>query len=726
MSVRKHRSIWYVFYLLIVGGLLVFYTATPTQAAINASPIMTGYDQFPNGYGNYDDAYSQFEVGVYDGTSIWMVPSMQRNDKPLQIRSLVKLNPSTGAMTAGYDQWPAGFDGNYADGRNELWWPFSDAIYVAGYIWMTPMNANMVVRMDPASGVMTGYDQWPAGFWHRIQTDGTTSNSNVFSSAAYANGAIWMIPYNGHVVVSMDVNTGVMTEHPLPTSPFNDFCMSCFSDVVNDGTYLWLIPQQANAVVRIDPSDGSMVAYNQWPASVVYQADQSSFCSFSAGAWDGASLWMYSGENDDCGSGNLVFKLTPSTGVFTAYSTTISSPDIFWGDSNFTDMVWDGSSIWMVPDLVSVVRIDPSDGSMTEYNCWPTGFDLGGKSFNSGVSDGSSVWLIPLYSNQVVRIGSGPGGTPSTCSSTPTPTPTPTPPPSGPPSATPVQPTPVVLPAISEPTAALVTGPPIPDYAQPLVNVNPAYASWSALGITPQEVLTDTLSISLTQEFLSGTPQWPLANLRPIGNLATLAIRDKNNTERPMYKYLRPQKFPETGYSIYGYRLDYWQRQGGVAQQGYPIADPMLMVDMDTGQEVIIQYTERGRIEQPIIYDGSLGLPRLGRVGAEYLAQQLPSFPRAVLPVAVPADPSITYFAQTRHTIQGVFATYFTEHDGLNRCGYPLSEPFMEQYTDYPYPVTVQYFERSRMEYHGDPADPLYGQITFGRIGAAVYEGYQQ
>jgi hypothetical protein len=29
------------------------------------------------------------------------------------------------------------------------------------------------------------------------------------------------------------------------------------------------------------------------------------------------------------------------------------------------------------------------------------------------------------------------------------------------------------------------------------------------------------------------------------------------------------------------------------------------------------------------------------------------------------------------------------------------------------------------MEYHGDPADPLYGQMTLGRIGAAVYAGNQ-
>ena len=133
-----------------------------------------------------------------------------------------------------------------------------------------------------------------------------------------------------------------------------------------------------------------------------------------------------------------------------------------------------------------------------------------------------------------------------------------------------------------------------------------------------------------------------------------------------------------------------------------------------------MQYTERGRLEQPILKDGSLGMPQLGRIGAEYLGQQQP-YPAVVLPVAPPTDPSVQYFVETRHTLQGVFAEYFAANGGLAQNGYPLTEPFIETYADYPYPVTVQYFERVRMEYHGDPADPLYGQMTLGRIGAAVY-----
>ena len=125
-----------------------------------------------------------------------------------------------------------------------------------------------------------------------------------------------------------------------------------------------------------------------------------------------------------------------------------------------------------------------------------------------------------------------------------------------------------------------------------------------------------------------------------------------------------------------------------------------------------------------MLEDGSLGLPQFGLLGAEYLAQQDP-LPVAVLPVAPPSDPAITYFVETRHTLQGKFAEDFYYNGGLELNGYPLTEPFIEMYPDYPYAVTVQYFERVRMEYHGDPADPRYGQITLGRIGAAVYAGNQ-
>lgn len=254
--------------------------------------------------------------------------------------------------------------------------------------------------------------------------------------------------------------------------------------------------------------------------------------------------------------------------------------------------------------------------------------------------------------------------------------------------------------------------------------VNNSYATWTDMGIVPATLLTDTVSIALTRQFLANTPQWPLDNAPLASTLGTRAIRDANNTAKPKYKPLKAEVYPQTGYTLSGYTRDLWQRAGGITTLGYPVSDRYVQTDPTTGAQRIVQYTERGRLEQRILKDGSLGMPELGRLGAEYLAQQKP-FPIAVLPVAPPSDPAITYFGETRHTLQGTFKRYFTANGGLAQNGYPLTEPFIETYPYYPYAVTVQYFERVRMEYHGDPADPLYGQMTLGRIGAAVYAGNQ-
>ena len=244
------------------------------------------------------------------------------------------------------------------------------------------------------------------------------------------------------------------------------------------------------------------------------------------------------------------------------------------------------------------------------------------------------------------------------------------------------------------------------------------------MGIVPATLLTDTVSISLTQQFFANTPQWPLANAPLATTLrGSVKISPRNNTANPKYQALNSVTYPGP-VRLRGYIRDLWQRSGGVATLGYPVSEVYVQTDPDTGEERLVQYTERGRLEQPRLKDGTWGIPQLGRLGAEYLAQQTP-FPIAALPVAPPSDPAITYFGETRHTLQGNFAEYFATNGGLAQNGYPLTEPFIETYADYPYPVMVQYFERVRMEYHGDPADPLYGQMTLGRIGAAVYAGNQ-
>ena len=72
-------------------------------------------------------------------------------------------------------------------------------------------------------------------------------------------------------------------------------------------------------------------------------------------------------------------------------------------------------------------------------------------------------------------------------------------------------------------------------------------------------------------------------------------------------------------------------------------------------------------------------------------------------------------FAETGRCAGGRFLAYWQAHGGLAVNGYPLSDAFTETLEDGK-PYTVQYFERVRLEYHPEQADPAY-QVLLGQFG---------
>src|SRR4051812_41638383 len=57
------------------------------------------------------------------------------------------------------------------------------------------------------------------------------------------------------------------------------------------------------------------------------------------------------------------------------------------------------------------------------------------------------------------------------------------------------------------------------------------------------------------------------------------------------------QTFPETGKTVTGLFLDYWNTHGGLAQQGFPISDVMSEVSDLDGKTYTVQYFERAVFE---------------------------------------------------------------------------------------------------------------------------------
>jgi hypothetical protein len=152
----------------------------------------------------------------------------------------------------------------------------------------------------------------------------------------------------------------------------------------------------------------------------------------------------------------------------------------------------------------------------------------------------------------------------------------------------------------------------------------------------------------------------------------------------------------------------YWNQFGGLPVYGYPLTEEFV----ENGKTV--QYFERARFEWqpgawPARYDVLLGL-----LGNE-LAQQYGLLGTAPFQrVNASSDANCTYYPQTGHRLCFGFRDFWNAHGGLAIYGYPISEEFTDPATG----LTVQYFERQRLEWH--PANPPAWQVEGGLLGAQL------
>ena len=64
-----------------------------------------------------------------------------------------------------------------------------------------------------------------------------------------------------------------------------------------------------------------------------------------------------------------------------------------------------------------------------------------------------------------------------------------------------------------------------------------------------------------------------------------------------IYSQADSRTFPETGHTVKGKFLQYWDSHGGLAQQGYPITEEMQEVSDTDGETYTVQYFERAVFE---------------------------------------------------------------------------------------------------------------------------------
>jgi hypothetical protein len=179
--------------------------------------------------------------------------------------------------------------------------------------------------------------------------------------------------------------------------------------------------------------------------------------------------------------------------------------------------------------------------------------------------------------------------------------------------------------------------------------------------------------------------------------------------------------FPETGRAVKGRFLEYWNGNGGLAQQGFPISDEMQERSDTDGKTYTVQYFERAVFE----------LHPQNQKPFDVLLSLLGNFNyKQKYPNGAPNQKASTInarkFAETGKTLGGRFREYWEQNGGLAQQGFPISDEFQERSDLDGKTYTVQYFERAVFEMHPEnkaPFDVLLSQLGTFRHRAKYTAG---
>ena len=173
--------------------------------------------------------------------------------------------------------------------------------------------------------------------------------------------------------------------------------------------------------------------------------------------------------------------------------------------------------------------------------------------------------------------------------------------------------------------------------------------------------------------------------------------------------------FPETGKTVTGKFLQYWDSRGGLAQQGYPISEQIQETSDSDGKIYVVQYFERAVFE----YHPENRPPNdvLLQLLGVFLYNQ--KYPQGA-PNRVPNnEPGSRLFTETGQRVGGVFLQYWNTHGGLAQQGYPISDEFTERSELDGKTYKVQYFQRAVFEFHPENRPPF--DVLLSQLGTFRY-----
>jgi hypothetical protein len=165
--------------------------------------------------------------------------------------------------------------------------------------------------------------------------------------------------------------------------------------------------------------------------------------------------------------------------------------------------------------------------------------------------------------------------------------------------------------------------------------------------------------------------------------------------------------FDETGHTISGAFLKFFDEHGGLEIFGYPITEQFV-----DANGLLVQYFQRARFEwRP---DNPEGFKvQLGLLGDE-LGYARPPLPASQIPAA--NNPRCKYFSETRHSVCYAFLDYFQDRGGIDVFGYPISEAISQG------DRIVQYFQRAQMVWH--PEKLTRRKVQLALIGSVAFDEF--
>lgn len=177
--------------------------------------------------------------------------------------------------------------------------------------------------------------------------------------------------------------------------------------------------------------------------------------------------------------------------------------------------------------------------------------------------------------------------------------------------------------------------------------------------------------------------------------------------------------FAATGKTVNGVFLSYWDKNGGLTQQGYPISGVMQEKSSLDGKIYTTQYFERSVFELHPENAAPYNV-LLSQLGTFQYKQKYPNG----APGQVANKTGGQYFAETGHWVGGAFLAYWQSHGGVAQQGFPLSDEFTEVSPLNGKSYKVQYFERAVFEFHPENAAP--NNVLLSLLGAFRYKDVYQ